>query len=274
MKRIIQFLLLLTLPAMVFADSEGQNIPETLFQHVTDSRIFSPFPFLPSVVLPPGITTHMLMLLISIIIILSIFIPTAKQPSLKPKGVPMVLEIIILFVRDDIVYPVMGKRLGEKWLPFFSTLFIYLLVVNYIGLIPAFKTATGNIMVTSALAVMILVLMFAAGIKSLGLKKFIKNYYPEGTPKPIGLFVFLLEFIGTFIRIAVLSLRLFANMFAGHMAILSFLLLMFVLNPFFGFVSIPFSVFTFSLEVLVALIQALVFTLLSCIFITMSSRAH
>jgi len=168
----------------------------------------------------------------------------------------------------------MGKKRGDKWLPFFSTLFIFIIVINYIGLIPAFKTATGNITVTTALAIMILVIMFVAGFINLGMKKFVKNFYPQGTPIPIGLFVAFLEFIGLFIRTMVLSLRLFANMFAGHLAILSFLLIMFVLNPAFGFISVPFAVFISALEVLVALIQAMVFTLLSCIFISMSSSTH
>lgn len=276
MKRIITVLFLIIMVVPIFADqqAEGGGIAESLFHHVTDSTSYSPFPFVPSFLLPFGATVHLLMLFIATIVILALFIPAFRRPHLKPKGITLALEVVVLFVRDDIVYPVMGKKRGEKWLPFFSTLFIFILVVNYLGLIPAFKTATGNITVTTALAVMILVMMFVVGIKNLGLKKFAKNFYPEGTPKPIGLFVALLEFAGIFIRSMVLSLRLFANMFAGHLAILSFLLIMFVLNPAFGFVSVPFAVFTFALEVLVALIQAMVFTLLSCIFITMSSSAH
>ena len=87
----------------------------------------------------------------------------------------------------------------------------------------------------------------------------------------IGIFVMLLELLSMFTKSMVLSLRLFANMFAGHLAILSFLVLIFVITPFFGFISVPFSVFTYTLEVLVGLLQAFVFTLLSCIFITMAS---
>ncbi|MBN2739035.1 MAG: F0F1 ATP synthase subunit A [Spirochaetales bacterium] len=276
MKRCGIFLILIFLCFSISAQDESGDggIAETLFHHVMDSQEFAPFPFLPAIPLPMGITVHLLMLFLATILILSVFLSIFRKPGLKPKGLKISLEILILFVRDDIVYPVMGEKRGEKWLPFFSTLFIYLLVINYLGLIPAFKTATGNFTVTSSLALMILVLMVIIGFKNLGFIKFFKNYYPEGVSKPIGLFVALLEFIGTFIRIVVLSLRLFANMFAGHLAILAFLLLMFMLNPAFGIVSVPFTVFTFALEVLVALIQAMVFTLLSCIFITMSSQSH
>lgn len=272
--KLSKILFFLILPFNLFAESGGESISESLFHHILDSTIYNPFPYSPDFLLPFGITVHILMLFISTIIILSLFLPAFRKPVLKPRGIVLALETVILFIRESIVYPVMGEKHGKKWLPFFSTLFIFILVVNYIGLIPAFKTATGNITVTTALALMILIIVFVTGIKNLGVKKFIKNYYPQGTPVPIGIFVSILEFIGTFIRIAVLSLRLFANMFAGHLAILSFLLIMFVLNPAFGFVSVPFSVFTFLLEVLVALIQAMVFTLLSCIFITMSSSAH
>ena len=109
------------------------------------------------------------------------------------------------------------------------------------------------------------------GIKNLGLPGFFRNFFPEGTNVPVGLFVAFLEFLGLITKSLVLSLRLFANMLAGHLAILSFLVLMFVISPLFGVVALPFAVFTYTLEVLVALIQAFVFTLLSCIFITMAS---
>ncbi|MBN2444107.1 MAG: F0F1 ATP synthase subunit A [Spirochaetales bacterium] len=274
MKYFIIPLIFFFLTVLAFSQEAGPNLSETLFSHIQDSTQFEPFPFVPPVLLPFGMTVHMLMLLLAALLILAVFLPAFRKPILKPKRVIVFLESIVLFVRDDIVYPVMGKTRGEKWTPFFSTIFIFLLAINYLGLIPAFKSATGSITVTSALSIMIMVLIFGVGIKKIGFVHFFKNYYPEGTPLPIGLFVALLEFVGVFIKTIVLSLRLFANMFAGHLAILSFLLLMFVLNPLFGFVAVPFTVFTFALEVLVALIQALVFTLLSCIFITMASSAH
>jgi F-type H+-transporting ATPase subunit a len=98
--------------------------------------------------------------------------------------------------------------------------------------------------------------------------------YPEGVPWPIGFFILFLETIGIFIKSMVLSLRIFANMFAGHLAILSFLVLIFVLSVWSVTIAVPFAVFVYLLELLVALIQAFVFTLLSCIFIHMSSCSH
>jgi F-type H+-transporting ATPase subunit a len=255
--------------------AEGSpDVAATLFEHVLDGNRLAVFPAVPPIQLPFGLTVHFLMVLLTLAVILTAFIRVARRPSLKPTGLAMLLEILILYVRDDIVYPIMGPARGGKWLPFFFSLFIFVLVMNLIGLIPAFKAATGNLSVTSALALMILALIFAVGIIRLGPGGFFRNFYPSGSPAPIGLFVAFLEFAGTFIKGLVLSLRLFANMFAGHLAILSFLALMFVLNPAFGFISVPFAVFIYALEVLVALIQALVFCLLSCIFITMASSPH
>ena len=261
-------------PGEIPADGPKTDVAATLFGHVLDGNYLAVFPYVPPIPMPFGLTVHFMMVLLTLVLILTAFVVAARRPSLKPKKLAIALEMVILFVRDDIVYPIMGAKRGEKWLPFFFSLFIFILVMNIIGLIPALKTATGNLSVTSALALMILVMIFVVGIIRLGLGKFFINFYPAGSPVPIGLFVALLEFFGTFIKGLVLSLRLFANMMAGHMAILAFLTLMFVLSPAFGLVSVPFAVFIYALEVLVGLIQALVFCLLSCIFITLASSSH
>ncbi len=264
--------ILLVLPLPLFA--QGGDVTAELFDHVLDGRTLDLFPFLPKLHLVRGMTVDRLMLLLSAGIVYAAFAITFRRPSLKPRGAASALESLVLLVRDEMVYPVMGEEKGDKWVPFFTTLFLFLLVMNFLGLIPAFKTATGSITVTSALALVVLVLIFVTGIRSLGLGSFFRNLYPKGTVVPLGLFVAVLEFVGIFIRSVVLSLRIFANMFAGHLAILSFLVLMIVLNPFFAVVSLPFALFTYALEVLVALIQAVVFTLLSCIFIDMAGSAH
>ncbi len=265
----IFFVFLLTAPS-VFAE-QTKNVSATLFHHVLNGNTLDIFPFLPAIKLPFGISVHELMLLLAVVLIAGFYLAWIKKKTLKPSRKVLFLESVVLFVRDDIVFPVMGKERGERWLPFFFTQFIFLFTVNLLGLIPAFKTATGNINVTSAMALMIFLLVFIVGIRDLGLVPFFKNLYPKDTSLPIGLFVAFLEFFSLFTKSIVLSLRLFANMFAGHLAILSFLVLMFVITPFFGFISVPFAVFTYTLEVLVALIQAFVFTLLSCIFIMMAS---
>ncbi len=260
-----------TVSAPVFAAGGDSDVSKTLFYHVLNGNELDLFPFLPALELPFGISVHQLMLFLAVILIAALFLFAIKKGVLKPRGLAVFLESLVLFVRDNIVFPVMGEKRGERWLTFFLTQFIFLFTVNLLGLIPAFKTATGNINVTGSMALMVFILTFITGIKELGLFRFFKNFYPKGVSLPIGIFVALLEFIGIFTKSIVLSLRLFANMFAGHLAILSFLVLIFVINPLFGFVALPFAVFTYVLEVLVALLQAFVFTLLSCIFITMAS---
>ena len=251
-------------------EDDTKDIAGTLFHHVSNGNELELFPYLPPVHLPYGVTVHGCMLLLSSMIILAFFIPVARRKSLKPKTLGVMIESVVLFIRDDIVYPVMGEKRGDAWLPFFITLFMFIVTINYVGLIPAFKSATGNINVTSALALMILLIIFIAGFMQIGIKRFFKNMYPEGVPKFIGVSVVLLEFFGLFIKCGVLSVRLFANMFAGHLVILSFILMIFLLSPYFSLVSVPFAVFSFLLDILVALIQAFVFTLLSCVFINMA----
>jgi len=277
LKRPVFLLFLVLFLFQAFSASAGETAGEspdvsgTLFEHVLDGNTLELFPFLPEIELPAWLTMHRLMLVLSVILIAGFYLVKIKKGDYRPRPGTILLESLILFVRDDVVYPIMGEEEGEKWLPFFSTMFLFIAMMNLLGLIPALKTATGNINVTTAMAVIVLLLTFIAGFRSLGIVPFFKNLFPEGTPLGIGIFVMLLEFLSMFTKSMVLSLRLFANMFAGHLAILSFLVLIFVITPFFGFISVPFSVFTYTLEVLVGLLQAFVFTLLSCIFITMAS---
>nr|WP_319777040.1 F0F1 ATP synthase subunit A [uncultured Sphaerochaeta sp.] len=251
--------------------AQENDVSDTLFRHVANGTELDLFPYVPSITLPFGMTVHQFMLIFSVILISVVYSLFSKREVLKPKKTQLALETIVLFVRDDIVYSVMGKEKGRPWVPFYSTMFLFLLTVNFLGLIPAFKTATGNINVTMSLAILILILTFVVGIKEIGAAAFFKNLYPSGAPFGIGIFVALLEFLSTFTKSLILGLRLFANMFAGHMAILSFLVLIFIISPFFGFVAVPFAAFTYVLEVLIAFLQAMVFTLLSCIFISMAS---
>ena len=152
-------------------------------------------------------SVHQLMLILAVILIVGFFCLPVKKGVLKPRGITVFIESIVLFVRDDIVFPVLGKERGELWLPFFLTQFIFLFTVNVLGLIPSFKTATGNINVTSAMALMVFLLTFIIGFKDLGFLGFFKNLYPEGANLPIGIFVAFLEFISIFTKSLVLSLR-------------------------------------------------------------------
>lgn len=248
-----------------------ESVSDVLFNHVLNSNTWEIFPYLSAIHLPGNLTTHLLMLFFTTVLIAGLYLGFSRRKILTPGKGQLMLESLVVYVRDEIVYPVMGETKGRRWLPFYSTMFIFLLTANLIGLIPAFKTATGNINVTGAMAILVLLLTFIVGFKEIGVVQFFKNLYPSGTGA-IGLFVAFLEFVSIFTKSLVLAIRLFANMFAGHMAILSFLVLIIVVSPFMGFVSLPFAAFTYLLEVLIDFLQALVFTLLSCIFISSASE--
>lgn len=252
----------------------SSDVSSVLLEHVLDGREILLFPGLSPLELPFGMTVHMLMLVMAFALITGLLLWAVRKPTLKPRGLTLAIEVVVVFLRDDLVYPVLGKTRGRVWLPYFTALFLFIFVLNLLGLVPAFKAATGNVAVTSALAALTLVLMLAVGLARLGPFGFFRNLFPSGSPLAVGLFVAVLEFAGLLIKGAVLSLRLFANLFAGHLAILCFLVMMMLVSPALVVVSLPFALFTSLLEVLISLIQALVFTLLGCLFLQMSSTSH
>ncbi len=277
MRKNVILLILLVLPTILLASSEG-GPGETIIHHLLDSDKWQPLWFLPAIPLPAihiggitiAVTAHSLMMLLASCILAALFIPSFKKQLIVPRGLACALEPAVMFVRNDIVYPAMGEELGKKWWPFFATVFFFILTCNLMGLIPVFKTATGNVNVTAGMSLMILFLIFAAGMKALGPFKFFTNMIPKGAPLPIGLIILGIELFGFFIKAFALCLRLFANMIAGHIVILALLILIFLLHPIASLFSVPLALFINILEILVALIQALVFTLLSCIFIGMA----
>ena len=186
----------------------------------------------------------------------------------------MILEPLLFFVRDSLVYPAMGEAMGRKWLPFFYTLFFFILSANFLGMIPLFRTITGNLSVSTALAIMVFAAIIITGIRKLGIIGFFAAMIPEGVPGPIAIVLLLIEVANLFIRSGVLAIRLFANMIAGHLVISSLLLLIFLLHPVVMTISIPMALFIYLLEVLVAIIQAVVFTMLSAVFIRMACSHH
>ncbi|MFI5403037.1 MAG: F0F1 ATP synthase subunit A [Planctomycetota bacterium] len=209
----------------------------------------------------------------------------AKRISTQPKktGLLALLEVGLVFVRDDIVYPWLGDEKGRRMLPFFWTLFFFILFSNMIGMTPFpvnpwHRTATGNLMVTAALALIAFAVIQVAGMKQHGWGGYWLHLVPHGVPKVLWLIVWPIEFIGLLTKPFALTVRLFANMTAGH-AILAVL---------FGFLwgiahytsaaigatasvaTFAFMLFIMLFETLVALIQAYIFTVLTAIFTSMA----
>lgn len=227
-----------------------------------------------------SITKNVFALFMSSILLFTIFMCVAnnykKRGSKSPKGIAAVIEPIFLFVRNDIVYSNMGKKYGERFLPYLQTLFFFIVFCNILGLIPIIPfgaNLTGNIAVTLCLAL----LTFATTLIFSGKHYWKEIINPDGVPWwmkiPIPIFP-LIELVGVITKPVVLMIRLFANITAGHLVVLGFLCLIFIFGEKgtglgFGIspVSIAFALFVNLLELLVAFVQAYIFTLLSSIYI-------
>ena len=229
-----------------------------------------------------SISKNVSSLFISIILLCWIFLSVAKaykrNPDKAPKGFQGMIEVVILFVRDEIAIPLIGHKY-PKYLPYLLTLFFFILLNNLMGLIPIFPggaNVTGNIAVTMVLA---LITFFVVTFSSN------KNYWihifnPPGVPwwlkLPLPLMP-LIELVGVITKPFVLMIRLFANIIAGHIIILGFLGLIFIFGamaPVAGFLVSPVSIFFYlfmgAIELLVAFIQAFIFTLLTALYIGMA----
>jgi len=241
------------------------DLQEYILHHMQNSKEWQ-IPFLPPVSLPSFLTLHGLMIIFSTVFLIILFCFIYKKNQRVPHGITNLLEFIILYIRDEMVIPFLGREDGRKFTPFFCTFFFLILCLNLMGLIPLFSTATSNINVTGALAFIILSFMVFGSIYKNGVKKFFKSFVPSGVPVPVLIILVPIEFIGLFIKSMALMIRLFANMLAGHIVILSLIGLVGVL----GFVALPsvlLAIFILLLEVFIAFLQAYIFTLLSAIFI-------
>ncbi len=263
----------------------GQNNsdPSWIMHHVLDGKTinFEPFgtinlPEMHFLGIDISITKHVFFIWIIAILLVTMAIIAARsyKKSLIPKGFANLFEIIIIFVRDEIVAPSIGKGY-QFFLPYMLTLFFFILLSNLLGLIPYSATVTGNIAVTASLAAISFVATQFAGIKQHGAFKYFKNLVPSGMPGWILIIIIPLEVLGLFTKPFALCIRLFANMIAGHIVIFSLLGLIFIMHTFYvAPVSVGFALFIEMLEILVAVIQAYIFTMLTALFIGMSMHSE
>ena len=178
-----------------------------------------------------------------------------------------------MWLRNDVLYPVMGKEDSHRWLPYFMSVFFFILFMNLMGLVPWSATPTASIFVTGALAFTTLFLMLFFGIKAQGPVGYFKNLVPH-VPLFIWPLMFVVELMGMMIKPAALMIRLFATMMGGHLVVLTFTGLILFLGTMgagiaYGVapVAVGFAVFIMIIEAFVALLQAYIFTQLSVIFV-------
>ena len=223
-----------------------------------------------------SITKNVASMMLVSIILLIVFISFAKaykkNPG-RPKGMQAVLEPVFLYVRDDIIYPNLGAK-TDKFLPYLATVFFFILFNNILGLIPFFPgnaNVTGNIAVTMVLAVFTFLMINLNGNKDY----WHHTFWMPGVPVFVKPILAVVELMGIIVKPVALMIRLFANISAGHIIILSLVSLIFIFQSLaVAPVSVIFVLFMDCLEMLVAFLQAYIFTMLSAVFISLAVAEH
>lgn len=227
------------------------------------------------------ITVHSVTILtVSLLMIIVLSLVARAKEGRASRLLTTCFESYVSFIRDGMVIPNMGKE-GRGFLPYFCTLFLFILSINLVGMIPEMKTATSNISVTAALALCSGGLILYSGLKFHGVLGFLKGFVPSGTPGWLVPLIFPLEVVSLVIKVCVLAIRLFANMLSGHMVLICLLLIIFIVGQMtaaagFGALlpAMGLEIFMTCLELLVAFLQAYVFTLLTAIFAGSVIHAH
>ncbi len=232
-----------------------------------------------------SITRNVFTMLLTFLLLFLLLRSAAKaytsRPGQAPKGIQNFFEPFITFIRDDVAKPNIGPNY-ERYMPYLLSSFFFILGLNLIGQIPFFPgsaNVTGNISVTMVLAIITFLIVSFSGNA---------NYWRHifampGVPKPLLIILTPVEVLGAILKPFTLMLRLFANITAGHIVIISFVSLIFIFTNKFGVgtgtaigaaASIPLTLFMMALELLVALLQAFIFTMLSATYIGSAIEEH
>lgn len=270
------------------------DLGRMIFEHTADAH-FLEFPPFGKVPLPTGWmlfgidvspTKHVVyMVLAAIGVLVCVF--AAKRSIVKrhvegraPGGFGTAIEAMVIFVREDIVLPAMGHG-GDRYLPYILTLFFFIMFCNFFGLVPWGSTATGDIAVTAGLALISFGVIEVSGMRALGPKGYLKTIVmvPPGMhgfgAVLMACILTPIEIIGKLVKPFALCLRLFANMTGGHFVILSLMGLIFIFGSWLvAGGSVALILFMMCLELLIALLQAYIFALLTSVFIGMMLHEH
>jgi F-type H+-transporting ATPase subunit a len=225
-----------------------------------------------------SITKNVAALMLSMFLVCIVFLSIAKAyqktgVTSAPKGLQSFLEPIILFVRDDIAKPNIGAKYA-KYMPFLLSIFFFIWLNNLLGLIPFFPggaNLSGNIAFTMVLALIVFVVVNLSANKH-----YWKHiFWMPGVPVPMKIFLMPIELMGVFIKPISLMIRLFANITAGHILVLALICLIFVFKAITAAaVAVPFAAFIYCIELLVAFLQAFIFTMLTALYIGMAIEEH
>jgi F-type H+-transporting ATPase subunit a len=199
---------------------------------------------------------------------LLLFFLLAVKPRVAPSKRQTIIEFLINFIKRNIVYNMIGKKEGDKWLPLISAVFIFVLSNNMIGLIPGAYTPTSNPIVPLTIAIIIFFTVQITNLKKNGVKGYLRTYAPSAVPAWMYVIVVPIEAIGAIARPFSLFIRLMANMLAGHTIIYVILgLIIYFRNYFVAIAAVPFALVMTLLEIFVSAIQAYIFAILSAMYI-------
>lgn len=221
-----------------------------------------------------SLTRNVVQMFLSVILLLVIMLNIAKKykkhgANVAPSGFQNAVEPVITFVRDEVGKPNLGHKY-ERYMPYLLSVFFFILINNLLGLIPGFANVTGNISFTLVLAfISMLAILFSTNSHFWG-----HIIWPPGVPLLVKFILIPVELAGVFIKPVALMIRLFANMVAGHIVIICFISLIFIFGAMnkgvglgFSPISLAFTIFIYFIEILVAFIQAFIFTNLTAVFI-------
>jgi len=272
-------------------DSRHMEIPwptRTLFKEIelpyTEALVFGPFDF--------NLSKHVVFIILGATLLTLVMILAARSvrrsaaAGESPKGAANALEAVVLYIRNEVILPNVGHH-GEGFVPYLLTAFFFILVLNLLGLVPFGSTATGNISVTASMALLTFFTVEIAGIRALGAGYLSTIFYwnkEMALPMRIAMFLIMspVELIGKFTKPFALAIRLFANMTAGHIVVLAFVGMVFtfaavqnpIIRPIAMGLPLLMAIAIMFLELLVAFLQAFIFTLLSAVFIGQIREAH
>ncbi len=217
--------------------------------------------------LDASITKHVVFLWVAAVLLCRLAIRAARKNarSLVPRGWGNVMELVIVFIRDEIVIPNMGMG-GLRYMSYLLTTFFFILLMNLLGLIPYGASATGNVSVTAGLAIIAFVMIQASAIRAQGLGHYLAHL-TGGVHWSLWIIMIPIEVLGLFTKAFALCIRLFANMTGGHIVIVSLIGLIFIFKSYIiAIAPVGFAVGINFLEIFVAFLQAYIFTMLTSLF--------
>ncbi len=267
------------------AHAGEENLFTELLQHVQDSRTlelpfghvslpaFTPFT-VAGITVDMSITKHVVFLWVAAVLLCCAAAIVARINARRtvPRGFGNLIEVFVVFIRDEVVLPNMGPA-GLRYLPYLLTTFFYILIMNLLGLIPFGASATGNVSVTAGLAIIAFLMIQISAIRAQGLGHYLAHL-TGGVHWSLWPIMIPIEILGLFTKPFALCIRLFANMTGGHIVIVSLIGLIFIFKSYLIAVApLGFVVGINFLELFVAFLQAYIFVMLTSLFMGLGIQA-